>query len=155
VATGRGGGVVKLGLCGILVVVGAVVRPFALLATWLRVAFLVPGGHRVAREWGGRAANDALSWLRGRHRPGGVLAVDAAGVRLPDGSPCVICGGLIDYGLRYPHPDSLSLEHVQSRSRFPELTWVRSNWAPSHLHCNSAKGAREESPGGEFPETYW
>lgn len=109
----------------------------------------------MVQDWSGREAQNALAWLRKAHRPGGVLAVDEAGKALPGGSVCVICGKPIDYGLRKPHPDSLSLQHVKPRSTYPELTRVRSNWAPSHLVCNSRLGDREESPGGEFPDVYW
>ena len=124
-------------------------HPKTIQATFLVAFFISRRLVLVAGEWSGREAQNGLAWLRNVHRPGGVLASS------PNGSPCVICGGDIDYVLRYPHPDSLSLQHVKPRSMYPELTRVRSNWAPSHLHCNSSLGAREESPGGEFPEVYW
>lgn len=54
--------------------------------------------------------------------------------------PCCICEQGIDYSLRYPDPDSLSLQHVIPRSVAPELTWDPSNWAPAHLTCNKAAG---------------
>ena len=109
----------------------------------------------VDSSWGGHEAQQALIWLRKVHRPSGTLAVDADGRPLADGSRCVICGGVIDYQLRYPHPDSLSLQHTKPRTLYPELKRNRAYWAPAHLHCNSALGDKEEVPGGEFPDTYW
>lgn len=106
-------------------------------------------------SWGGREAQNALAWLRRVHRPGGTLAKDSDGRALRLGSVCVICGRVIDYHLRKPHPESLSLQHVKPRSAYPELKRVPANWAPSHLSCNAAMGDKEEEASGEFPETYW
>lgn len=50
--------------------------------------------------------------------------------------PCSICHQPIDYGLEYPDGRSCSIEHIKSRSMYPELTWDATNWAPAHLDCN-------------------
>ncbi len=107
------------------------------------------------RKFGGQEATDALQWLRTQHQPGGPKAINADGVPLPLGSPCCICGGNIDYTLRYPHPESLSLQHIKPQKWYPELARIRSNWGPSHLNCNVALGDKEEAPGGEFVYVYW
>ena len=76
--------------------------------------------------WGGRRAQAALR------------RVKADGER--DASPCVICAQPINYKLAYPHPQSCSVQHVQSRSLRPDLTWDPKNWGPAHLDCNKADG---------------
>lgn len=80
--------------------------------------------------WSGRAAQAALARVR------------SEGARLH--TPCSICLLSIDYSLRYPHPQSCSVQHVRSRRDFPELTWDPSNWAPAHLDCNLSAGANPE-----------
>lgn len=82
--------------------------------------------------WSGRAAREALRWVKARGR-----ASD---------SPCVICTQPIDYDLVYPDPAACSVQHLRSRRDFPELTWVRSNWAPAHHMCNQAAGAGDNAP---------
>ena len=72
--------------------------------------------------WAGRRASDALRRVR------------ADGAR--HHKPCCLCGGEIDYTLRYPHPMSCSVEHTKQRAFHPELTWDPSNWSPAHLQCN-------------------
>ncbi|MDR0285758.1 MAG: HNH endonuclease [Propionibacteriaceae bacterium] len=134
---------------------GGVVHPKSFPSHWLPVAFRLSGVIALDASWGGREAQDALAWLRRVHRPGGVLAVDERGRPLREGSHCVICGAVIDYALRRPHPESLSLQHVKPRSKFPELKRVRSNWAPSHLICNTSLGDEEDTTGGEFAWVYW
>ena len=81
---------------------------------------------RSVPEWAGRRKVEALERVR------------AEGART--GAACVLCDLPIDYSLRYPHPQSCSVQHVKSRKFFPELTWVPSNWAPAHLDCNKAAG---------------
>jgi 5-methylcytosine-specific restriction endonuclease McrA len=103
----------------------------------------------VPKEWTGQAAQKELAWLRKQHRPGGAKASG------PAGSPCEICREPVDYGLRHPHPESLTLHHVRPKSRYPHLTWVRTNYAPAHKSCNERLGDREESPGGSFDGVYW
>lgn len=72
----------------------------------------------------------------GRRRAEALERVKAEGRRTD--APCWICHLPIDYSLVYPHPQSCSVQHKRSRKRFPELTWVPSNWAPAHLDCNRA-----------------
>lgn len=81
---------------------------------------------RVIPEWGGRRKQRATELVRLR------------GERL--GLPCCICGQPIDYRLRYPHPQSCSVQHVKSQRDFPHLRWETSNWAPAHLDCNVSLG---------------
>ena len=83
--------------------------------------------------WSGRAARDALAWVKARGRAAR--------------SVCVICEQPIDYDLAYPNLAACSVQHLRSRRDFPELTWVRTNWAPAHHGCNSAAGAGDrEAP---------
>ncbi len=75
--------------------------------------------------WEGRRRADALRRVRAdgaRHR-----------------KPCVLCGKPIDYSLRYPHPQSCTVEHLKPRATHPELTWDPGNHAPAHLVCNQKK----------------
>ena len=59
-----------------------------------------------------------------------------------DGWTCWICSEPINREARYPHPESVSLDHVRP------LSWggthTRDNLAASHLTCNQARGARGE-----------
>jgi hypothetical protein len=77
-------------------------------------------------EWAGRRRADALERVR------------AEGARTR--AVCVLCQLPIDYSLRYPHPQSCSVQHLLSRRRFPELTWEPSNMGPAHLDCNKSAG---------------
>lgn len=78
------------------------------------------------KPWAGRARADALHYIRTKGASGNL--------------PCSLCHQPIDYRLRYPHPQSCSVQHVKSRVLFPHLTWVRANWAPAHLDCNKSAG---------------
>lgn len=78
------------------------------------------------RPWEGRARADAL------------FRVKARGARA--NTPCCLCHQPIDYTLRYPHPQSCSVQHIISRSIRPDLTWDPANWAPAHIDCNKAAG---------------
>lgn len=82
---------------------------------------------RTIPEWAGRRKTQALDRVR------------SEGSRRK--AVCVICSLPIDYSLRYPHPQSCSVQHVKSRRDFPQLTWDPSNWAPAHLDCNLSQGA--------------
>lgn len=46
--------------------------------------------------------------------------------------PCHICG----------EPGADSIDHIIPRKLRPDLAGDPANWAPAHLSCNSAKGAR-------------
>jgi hypothetical protein len=67
-----------------------------------------------------------------RFRPAQRLAIAAR-----DAWTCGICGGLIDRGLRWPHPGSLSIDHID-----PAGAHEPANWQASHLGCNIAKSAQ-------------
>lgn len=83
---------------------------------------------------------DVPPWA-GRRRVEALERVKADGRRT--NAPCVICRLPINYSLEYPNPMSCSVQHLKSRSSHPHLTWVPSNWAPSHLECNTSLGNRE------------
>ena len=70
-------------------------------------------------------------WIRLASRRRKVSAVILAPG--PDGAPpaCWLCG----------QPGADSVDHVLSRSKYPELTWDESNMRPAHGGCNSSKGA--------------
>lgn len=59
-----------------------------------------------------------------------------------DSWTCWICNKPIDPELKWPHPESVSLDHVRP------LSWggahTADNLAASHLSCNQARGARGE-----------
>lgn len=60
--------------------------------------------------------------------------------------PCHLCQQAIDYRLRYPHPDSFSVDHVVPLSEAPHLAEDPANLAASHLRCNVSRGARDPKP---------
>lgn len=62
------------------------------------------------------------------------------------GGPCIICGHPIDYTLTADDPDGFTVEHIHSRSQYPELIAEPSNWAAAHSRCNKAKGNRTNRP---------
>jgi len=80
----------------------------------------------VRRGWGGRR----LAELRR-------LVTETYGNR------CHICALPINLALRYPHPGSLSLDHVLPRSRGGSDAVT--NLRPVHLRCNLSRGARPVS----------
>lgn len=47
---------------------------------------------------------------------------------------CYICGDDVWY-------TEVTLDHIISRSRAPELRFVESNIGPAHAKCNEAKGS--------------
>lgn len=56
---------------------------------------------------------------------------------------CHLCGQPIDRTLHYNDRMAWTLDHVQSKERFPDLVHVKSNVAPAHRACNSSKGQRD------------
>ncbi|MDY0830748.1 hypothetical protein SK224_16555 [Microbacterium sp. BG28] len=80
----------------------------------------------VIPAWSGRRAADALAQVKAKGRT--------------DRTPCCICGHRIDYDLPGTHPQGCTVQHLRSRRRFPELTWLPSNWAPAHKECNESDG---------------
>lgn len=59
------------------------------------------------------------------------------------GDACFGCGQEIDYTLKWPHPDSFSVDHRLPLSKRPELAEDPGNLVACHLHCNQSKGAGE------------
>lgn len=55
------------------------------------------------------------------------------------GLPCHLCRRGINRTLKWPHPESFSVDHLTSREHGG--TNAPSNLAPAHLGCNSSKGA--------------
>ncbi len=53
---------------------------------------------------------------------------------------CWICGEPIDMALKYPHPMSWSLDHVEPVALRPELALDPTNARGAHLRHNSARG---------------
>lgn len=100
--------------------------PAAHKAAGIRASQGQDGGSVATDEWGGRRASEALRRVR------------AEGARR--NSPCVICGGAIDYSLRYPNPWSCSVQHQPSRKLRPDLTWDPAAMFPAHLQCNKEIG---------------
>jgi 5-methylcytosine-specific restriction endonuclease McrA len=88
----------------------------------------------------------------GRRRAEALARVKAEGKRT--GAPCCICHQGIDYELEYPHPQSCSVQHLQSRKAFPHLTWDPANWAPAHLDCNKSAGAQQPIDLGVMSEEW-
>ena len=88
--------------------------------------------------WAGRRKKAATEWVRR--------------VGEAEGAPCCICRQSIDYALRYPDPGSCSVQHLQPQRDFPHLRWVRSNWAPAHLLCNTSQGVNPAADLGLMSE---
>jgi hypothetical protein len=68
---------------------------------------------------------------------------------------CFLCQKPIDYRLKYPHPDSWSLEHVKTVQEAPELFMDRNNWESSHLDCNRRRGTDEPHMDLGQPSELW
>lgn len=62
-------------------------------------------------------------------------------VRLRRGDDCYLCGERINFKLKWPHPQSPSLDHVVPLSRGG--THTLDNAAMTHLRCNQSKNARD------------
>lgn len=54
----------------------------------------------------------------------------------PPGWNCYLCGKKLN-------KDTLTLDHVKSRSRYPELRFELSNLQPACIDCNVDKGSRD------------
>lgn len=59
------------------------------------------------------------------------------------GLRCWLCTRAIDYSLKYPHPESWSLDHAKTVKEAPELIMDIGNWRSSHLDCNQRRGTDE------------
>lgn len=64
-------------------------------------------------------------------------------VRMKRGDDCYLCGGRINYTLRFPHPKSPSLDHIKPISAGGAHSLQ--NTAMAHLECNIRKSDRETS----------
>jgi 5-methylcytosine-specific restriction endonuclease McrA len=47
----------------------------------------------------------------------------------------------IDYTLKYPHPESFTVDHFIPRSKRHDLAEDPANYRPSHKVCNERRGA--------------
>lgn len=59
---------------------------------------------------------------------------------------CVAPSRLIDKSLRWPHPLSFTVDHIESATKRPELALVRSNLRAAHKVCNQKRGVAREEP---------
>lgn len=59
------------------------------------------------------------------------------------GPTCWICNQPIPMEIRWPHPQSFSVDHILNVSEYPDLAFDPSNAKPAHLTCNTSRGARE------------
>ena len=64
---------------------------------------------------------------------------------------CHICGYPIDKSLKFPDPQSFSVDHIEPFSLNAELRLARENLAAAHLGCNASKGNR--TPGDDDPRS--
>lgn len=62
-------------------------------------------------------------------------------VRLKHGDDCHLCGGEINYKLKFPHPMSPSIDHVKPISEGGPHTLE--NCAMAHMDCNNRKNASD------------
>lgn len=56
-----------------------------------------------------------------------------------ENAPCQICRKPIDYGLRYPDPESFSADHTTAHAHGGADRLA--NLRPTHLVCNQRRGA--------------
>ena len=71
------------------------------------------------------------------------------------GLPCHICNQPIDYSLKWPHPESWSLDHDRSVKEAPQLIMDLGNWRASHLDCNQRKGTEDAAIDIGQPSEDW
>lgn len=73
-------------------------------------------------------------------------------------APCWLCGQPIDYNLRWPHPDSWSLDHkitVSTPVLGARYALDPGNFRPSHLHCNQERGNNNPDHHPPQPSEDW
>jgi 5-methylcytosine-specific restriction endonuclease McrA len=63
------------------------------------------------------------------------------------GSTCAICHKPIDPTLKWPDPQSFTIDHITPRSHGGAI-WDIANMQPAHLSCNSRKGNRADTATG-------
>lgn len=79
-----------------------------------------------------------------QHNPGGSV-----------GAPCWLCGGDVDFKLKYPHPQSWSLDHAVTVKENASLLMDPSNFRHSHLDCNLGRGTDEPNLDIGQPSESW
>ena len=71
------------------------------------------------------------------------------------GAACWLCGEPIDYQLKFPHPQSWSLDHAIPIKHNPRLMLEPNNFRSAHLHCNNNRGT--DTPAADLgqPSENW
>lgn len=82
------------------------------------------------------------AWRRAKEKGAAGAALDPLTVYERDGWRCGICKRQISKRLTYPHPRSVSLDHIVPLSWGGEHVWE--NVQPAHLECNMTKSNRVE-----------
>jgi hypothetical protein len=107
-----------------------------------------------AKEWGqlnpdrAKASKKASTQRRrARQMDATVEHFTASDVRAYHGDDCYLCDKKINYSLKFPHPKSPSLDHVQPLSRGGAHSLE--NCAMAHLECNLKKHA---APAVKLPQ---
>lgn len=68
---------------------------------------------------------------------------------------CYRCGQPIDTAIKYPDPDSMSLEHIKPVSLYPQLEYDPLNVTLSHLGCNIRAGNKLDIPAHGTVSQQW
>ncbi|CAN5758396.1 hypothetical protein BH09ACT7_BH09ACT7_18350 [soil metagenome] len=68
---------------------------------------------------------------------------------------CWLCPQSIDYTLKWPHPESFSLDHALPVSTHPQLGDDILNFRPAHLICNQQRGDEEPHIDIGIPSEVW
>lgn len=68
-----------------------------------------------------------------------------------DGWLCQLCDRPINPDLKWPNPDSASIDHIVPLARGGDHA-VSNVWS-AHLGCNASKGAREVTHGWSWPRS--
>jgi len=90
------------------------------------------------RELHQEELKERAQYRRALKRNNSAERVDLGVIRGRDGMVCHICGKKINQDLEYPHPMSLSYDHLIPISHGgPHAEW---NLAVAHLGCNSSRG---------------
>lgn len=76
-----------------------------------------------------------MSWRRGAEKGEAIALID---VYKRDGGKCCVCGVAVDLNIRWPDPQSASLDHAVPISKGGPHTF--SNVQLTHLGCNASKG---------------
>jgi hypothetical protein len=73
------------------------------------------------------------------------------------GLRCWLCYKPINYGLRYPHRMSFSVDHAIPVRLAPERALDTTGWRPAHLRCNQSRNRKIENDRCEIgqPSESW